>query len=189
MNRELQTIIVEVEKALDQEVHEMEHDIQADVDAVMKKYDRESNTRIWTGAPQMVIRCIMALFSVYCIYSTLWSTASLEVRLMIFLGCVNLMGFLYYPMSKHHARENYIPWFDWIIMIVGAACFFYYAFNFDAIIKVLTSASKMTPTLTVIGIIGIVSLVELCRFGKCRTVRCPGCRIERINRCEVSHSH
>ena len=29
------------------------------------------------------------------------------------------------------------------------------------------------------------SLVELCRFGKCRTVRCPGCRIERINRCEV----
>ena len=99
------------------------------------------------------------------------------------------MGFLYYPMSKHHVRENYIPWFDWIIMIVGAACFFYYAFNFDAIIKVLTSASKMTPTLTVIGIIGILSLVELCRFGKCRTVRCPGCRIERINRCEVSHSH
>lgn len=24
---------------------------QADVDAVMKKYDRESNTRIWTGVP------------------------------------------------------------------------------------------------------------------------------------------
>ena len=39
--------IVEVEKALDHEMHEMEHDIQADVDAVMKKYDRESNTRIW----------------------------------------------------------------------------------------------------------------------------------------------
>ena len=135
----------------------------AEVDEVMKKYDRESNTRIWTGAPQMVIRCIMALFSVYCIYSTLWSTASLEVRLMIFLGCVNLMGFLYYPMSKHHVRENYIPWFDWIIMVVGSACFFYYAFNFDPIIEVLTSASKMTPTFIVIGIIGILSLVELCR--------------------------
>ena len=135
----------------------------AEVDEVMKKYDRESNTRIWTGVPKRVIQFIMALFSLYCIYSTLWSNASLEVRLMIFLGCVTIMGFLYYPMSKHHARENYIPWFDWIIMIVGAACFFYYAFNFDAIIKVLTSASKMTPTLTVIGIIGILSLVELCR--------------------------
>ena len=135
----------------------------AEVDEVMKKYDRESNTRIWTGVPKRVIQFIMALFSLYCIYSTLWSNASLEVRLMIFLGCVTIMGFLYYPMSKHHVRENYIPWFDWIIMIVGAACFFYYAFNFDAIIKVLTSASKMTPTLTVIGIIGILSLVELCR--------------------------
>ena len=135
----------------------------AEVDEVMKKYDRESNTRIWTGVPQKVIQGIMAVFSLYCIYSTLWSTASLEVRLMIFLGCVNLMGFLYYPMSKHHVKENYIPWFDWIIMIVGSACFFYYAFNFDPIIKVLTSASKMTPTFIVIGVIGILSLVELCR--------------------------
>ena len=135
----------------------------AEVDEVMKKYDRESNTRIWTGVPHKVIQGVMALFSLYCIYSTLWSTASLEVRLMIFLGCVNLMGFLYYPMSKHHVRENYIPWFDWIIMIVGSACFFYYAFNFDPIIKVLTSASKMTPTYIVIGVIGILSLVELCR--------------------------
>ena len=64
----------------------------AEVDEVMKKYDRESNTRIWTGVPHKVIQGVMALFSLYCIYSTLWSTASLEVRLMIFLGCVNLMG-------------------------------------------------------------------------------------------------
>ena len=135
----------------------------AEVEAVMKKYDRESNTRIWSGVPQKVIQIIMALFSLYCIYSTLWSTASLEIRLMIFLGCVTVMGYLYYPMSKHHVRENYVPWFDWIIMVLGAACFFYYAFNFDSIIAVLTSATKMTPQFIAIGIIGILCLVELCR--------------------------
>ena len=32
-------------REMEHEVHEMERDIQADVDAVMKKYDRESNTR------------------------------------------------------------------------------------------------------------------------------------------------
>ena len=26
----------------------------ADVDAIMRKYDRESNTRIWTGIPKMI---------------------------------------------------------------------------------------------------------------------------------------
>ena len=135
----------------------------AEVEAVMKKYDRESNTRIWSGVPQKVIQIVMALFSLYCIYSTLWSTASLEIRLMIFLGCVTVMGYLYYPMNKHHVRENYIPWFDGLNMVLGAACFFYYAFNFDSIIAVLTSATKMTPQFIAIGIIGILCLVELCR--------------------------
>ena len=32
-------------------------DMAADVDAVMKKYDRESNTRIWEGAPKSPCRC------------------------------------------------------------------------------------------------------------------------------------
>ena len=67
--------IVEVEKALDHEVHEMEHDIQADVDAVMKKYDRESNTRIWEGAPKIALRVLMSAFSIYCILMTLFSKA------------------------------------------------------------------------------------------------------------------
>lgn len=135
----------------------------ADVEEVMKKYDRESNTRIWTGWRQTAIKYIMAAFSLYCIYSTLWSTASLEVRLMLFLGCVTVMGFLYYPVSKKHNTPDRMPWYDWIIMIAGAACFFYYGFNFDSIIEVLTSASRMTPMFTVIGIVGILCMMELCR--------------------------
>ena len=35
----------------------------ADVEAVMKKYDRESNTRLWEGTPKLVIRVLMAMFS------------------------------------------------------------------------------------------------------------------------------
>ena len=39
---------------------ETEHDTSvgtaADMEAVMKKYDRESNTRIWEGTPKLVIR-------------------------------------------------------------------------------------------------------------------------------------
>ncbi|MFR1039465.1 MAG: hypothetical protein ACLSE4_11880 [Clostridium sp.] len=42
------------------------------VDAVMKKYDRESNVRVWEGTPKQVIRFLMAAFSLYCIYLTLF---------------------------------------------------------------------------------------------------------------------
>ena len=83
------------------------------VDSIMKKYDRESNTRIWEGWQASVIRVIMVLFSLYCMWSTLFSTEALEKRLTMFLGLIIVMGFLTYPVTKHVKRANYIPWFDW----------------------------------------------------------------------------
>ena len=38
-----------------------------DLDAVMKKYDRESNTRVWEGTPRLVVNIILALFSLFSI--------------------------------------------------------------------------------------------------------------------------
>ncbi len=121
--------IVEVEKALDHEVHEMEHDIQADVDAVMKKYDRESNTRIWEGAPKIALQVLMSAFSIYCILMTLFSKALPERRLSLFLGFIIIIGYLVYPARKGAARVNHVPWYDWILMVLGAGSFFYFAIN------------------------------------------------------------
>ena len=154
---------LETEKTPEFDINGYEVVSEDEVNEVMKKYDRESNTRIWVGVPHRVIQVVMALFSLYCIYSTLFSTASLERRMTAFLGCVIIMGFLYYPASKHHVRPNFIPWYDVIIMVVGAGCFFYYCFVADDLIKVLSSASKMTTMYNVIAIVGILVLMELCR--------------------------
>ena len=135
----------------------------ADVEAVMRKYDRESNTRTWEGTPRIVVRVIMVIFSLYCIWSTLFSVAAIEKRLTAFIACVIIMGYMTYPASKHHVRHNYIPWFDYVLMIVGAASFFYYCFVYDSLVMVLTSASKITPFQIAVGIIGILCLMELCR--------------------------
>ena len=137
--------------------------LQEDMDAVMRKYDRESATRIWAGKPKIVISVVMALFSVYCIWSTLFSTAALEVRLTAFLGLIIIMGYLTYPASKKHVHANRLPWYDIVIMVIGAAAFFYYCFNYGTLIKTLTSAAKMTPFLIAVGVAGILTLAELCR--------------------------
>ena len=42
--------------------------IAADVDEVMRKYDRESNTRIWSGWQAVVIKVFMAAFALLCIF-------------------------------------------------------------------------------------------------------------------------
>ena len=152
--------IVEVEKALDHEVHEMEHDIQADVDAVMKKYDRESNTRIWEGAPKIALQVLMSAFSIYCILMTLFSKALPERRLSLFLGFIIIIGYLVYPARKGAVRVNHVPWYDWLLMVLGAGSFFYFAINAFSIIQL---ATKLQPVHIIVGAIGIVVLIELCR--------------------------
>ena len=134
-----------------------------DVEAIMRKYDRESNTRIWQGTPKLIVDILMALFSAYCIYSTLTTRAAIEIRLTAFMGCIMILGFLTYPASKKHVKVNSLPWYDIVLMILGAAAFFYYSFSYNDLSRVLTSPIRMTMTYNIIGIVGVLVLAELCR--------------------------
>ena len=134
----------------------------ADVDEVMKKYDRESNTRVYEGWPKLVVKIIMALFSVYCIYATLFVKGLLEIRLTRFLGLILIIGYLNYPVKKGLVRVNHIPFYDWIIMILGSGAFFYFSFNAQ---DILMKATRITsdPFMVAVAIVGALALVELCR--------------------------
>ena len=134
--------------------------IAADVDEVMRKYDRESNTRVWSGWRAIVIKIFMAAFALFCIIMTLFTTWMPEIRLPLFMGLIVIAGFLNFPASKHHVRPNYLPWYDILLMVVGAACFFYFAFNAMTMIRL---ATRIQPIHVAIGCVGILILVELCR--------------------------
>ena len=132
----------------------------ADLDAVMRKYDRESATRIWEGTPKLIVRIIMAVFAVFCIAMTLFSRAMLEIRLTIFMGCIIVIGFLTYPAKKGSVHVNSLPWYDIVLMVIGASCFFYFALNAMTLVRLST---RIEPVHVVIGVIGVLILMELCR--------------------------
>ena len=92
----------------------------ADVEAIMKKYDRESNTRIWEGKPKLVIRWLMILFSLYSMWVTLFGSMLREQRLTIFLALILIIGYLTFPMKKGDSRVNHMPWYDVLLMGAGA---------------------------------------------------------------------
>ncbi len=135
-------------------------DVALDVEEVMKKYDRESNVRIWAGAPKYTVLGIQVFFALFCIYVTLFATWLDQVRLTSFVGLVVLMGYLNYPVRKGEQRINHIPWYDLVIMVVGAGAYFYFCFRAQTIILRL-------PTIywyeVIIGLCGILALMELCR--------------------------
>ncbi len=139
---------------------ESSSDMETDLDEVMRKYDRESATRIWEGTPKIIITVIMTVFSLYCLYMTLFSTALPEVRLTLFVGCIIILGFLTYPAKKGHVKVNSLPWYDIVLMLVGSACFFYFAINAFTLIQL---ATRIEPIHVIIGVIGILVLIELCR--------------------------
>ena len=132
----------------------------ADVEAVMKKYDRESNVRVWEGIPKQVIRWLMVAFSVYSIWVTLFSNAMPEKRLTVFVGLIAIMGYLTYPAKKGSVKVNSLPWYDVILMLCGSVPFFYYAANAVQIIKL---SARIHPYMIVLGLVAIVALMELCR--------------------------
>ena len=65
---------------------ESSSDMETDLDEVMRKYDRESATRIWEGTPKIIITVIMTFFSLYCPHMTLFSTALPEVRVTLLVA-------------------------------------------------------------------------------------------------------
>ncbi|MBQ5904663.1 MAG: TRAP transporter permease [Clostridia bacterium] len=129
------------------------------LDDVMKKFDRESNVRVWEGTPKMVVTVILALFSVFCIYVTLFATWLDEIRLTSFMSYITFIGFLVFPAKKGVQKVNHLPWYDIILMIAGTGAFLYYTINAQEIVE----RFKITPVEVVIGLIGIICLAELCR--------------------------
>lgn len=131
-----------------------------DLDAVMKKFDRESNVRLWEGKPKIFVNCILAAFSLFCVYVTFFATWPQEIVLSSFVGCIVFMGFLIFPMKKGLQKTNFLPWYDIVMMVLGSAAFFYYTVDANTIIK---QGRNFETYQIIIGIIGILCLFELCR--------------------------
>ena len=131
-----------------------------DLDEVMKKYDRESNTRAWEGVPKIIVNIVLAIFALFCIYVTLFTSWLEEIRLTSFMAFIILIGYLMYPVKKGKQKVNFIPWYDWILMILGTGSFLYFTANAMDIIQ---QGSRFEFYQVLIGIVGIISLAEVCR--------------------------
>ena len=135
----------------------------AELDAIMRKYDRESNVRVWEGKPRIFVGIILAAFSLYCMYVTLFANMLDQVRLSSFLGLVVVMGYLTYPAKKGHVKVNHMPWYDIVLIVLGAAAFFYYTFKAPDLMTTRIKTKLNDPVYIIAGIVGILVLCELCR--------------------------
>ena len=141
--------------------HDVEVGTADDVAEIMKKYDRESNTRIYEGIPQKILHYLLAAFALFVMWMNLFATWGEQFRRPLFLGLVILFVFALYPARKGHpGKVNRIPWYDIILALVGACSFFYFVINNQSILQ---RATRITDLEIVLGVIGILVLAECCR--------------------------
>lgn len=131
-----------------------------DLDAVMQKFDRESNVRVWEGWQKTTVTCILAVFSLFCIYVTLFATWLEELRLTTFVAFIVCLAYIVYPAKKGKQKVNFMPWYDVLLMICGTGAFLYFAANAEMIIQ---QGSRFEWYQIVIGVLGIISTAEACR--------------------------
>ena len=135
---------------------------QAALDEVMKKYDRESNTRVWEGWQKGVVWAVMAAFSLFVIYVTLFATWLDLIRYPSFMGGVLLIGYLVFPAKKGVQKVNHIPWFDWVLMVLGTAAFAFVVVCAKSL-TVRLGMSQIRPYEIAIAVVGVLAVLELCR--------------------------
>ena len=131
-----------------------------DLDAVMKKYDQESNVRVWEGKARIAVNLVLAAFSLFCIYVTLFTTWLEEHRLTSFMAWIVFLGFLVFPAKKSGHKPNHMPWYDILAMLIGTGAFLY--FNMYAL-DIIQQGSRFETYQIIIGILGCLALAEVCR--------------------------
>ncbi len=125
----------------------------------MKKFDRESNTRVWEGTPKKILRYVLAAFMLFMVYMNLWATWSGQIRRCLFVGFVILFTFFIYPVKKGNVKPN--PCRGMIsCRCRGLYSYFYYVANFK---RIVAMGIAIGQTEIILGIIGTLVLAECCR--------------------------
>ncbi len=140
--------------ALDPAVPGAEID-QAELEAIMAKYDRESVFRVLPDFRGKAIGFICIAFSIIQLYNTFNPITFIRP---LHLGLVMLLSFLLYPAKKGGSKSS-LPWYDVALALIACGVCFYQVVNEGA----LNSRLRLKPYEMYIGIVGIILLLEATR--------------------------
>jgi len=141
-------------------------------DALMAEFDRESNTRHFTGKKKIVINVLMVFFAVFALCVALLGRYLNKISFLssvmvwpgncaVFLALILLIAYLIYPAYKKQAkRVNFIPWYDYIFGILAFLCFMYIAVNAR---EIATKGVAIDMPDKVVAVFAILLLAEACR--------------------------
>lgn len=130
-----------------------------EAEAVLEKYDKESAFRNrLTGVPSLLISAVLILFSLFQLYTSIW-TIPPQILRSVHLTFALLLVFLLYP-AKRGLRKDRIEWYDIALALLAFAAVIYIPLNYEFIVR---NVGNFGVTEVVVGLVGMVLLMEACR--------------------------
>lgn len=127
--------------------------------ALLEKYDIESNTRNIKGIMHWVIFVGLLAFSVFQLYTAIQGQFTAYLQRSIHLGFALTFIFLLYPARKKGMKHK-IAWYDYGLAILSVIVGSYWVINYDRLVKNLGLVSGID---FYIGLIAILLVLEAAR--------------------------
>jgi len=126
---------------------------------ILKKFDKESDYRTYTGLMARIVTAIAIAFSCFQLYTALFGVFDAMLQRSIHLSFGMALIYLLYPTSKKWPRDRLHP-LDLGLAIVGALVPTYIIMNYAEL--VLRAGTATVPDM-IIGTLGILLVLEAAR--------------------------
>ena len=133
---------------------------QKTAEAVLKKYDRESNTVHYAGWPKKVIAAIAISFSIFQLYTATFGVLDAQLQRAVHLGFGLALAYLLYPFRRAWTRDNFFHPIDMVFAVLGAAAPAYIVIQYR---ELVTRAGTVTTPDVIAGGLGILLVIEAAR--------------------------
>ena len=128
-------------------------------EAVLKKYDKDSDTMEYTGLMAKFVSALAITFSIFQLYTATFGVLDAQLQRAVHLGFGLALVYLLYPSRKSWSRTKVHP-LDVVLAILGAAAPAYILIEYQQL--VLRSGLVSDVDLAV-GLVGILLVVEATR--------------------------
>ena len=126
---------------------------------IKKKYDKESDTMMYTGFMAKVISALAITFSVFQLYTAIFGVLDAQLQRAVHLGFAMALSFLLYPTRKSWSRTKLHP-LDLVLAVLSAASPAYICICYQ---QLAMRSGIVTPVDLIMGVMGLLLVIEATR--------------------------
>lgn len=129
-------------------------------DAILRKYDPESNTRDVGNIMKKVVFVVLLAFSLFQLYTAIFGQYTAYIQRSIHLGFALSLIFILFPARKKLNRGRSIPFYDYILSLLAVGVGLYWPLQINELVLRVGRVSDLD---LIVGVIAILLTLEAAR--------------------------